>query len=253
MFSIEKMLQTELSFYDSFTRRLDTKYGKIYFNPDNPLSHDSNHAHIMKNLEHPEKAILEIKRFYKEHGLTPRIYPSFLKNELKILRPYLEKAGFTIQVFDNKIFYFPYESQPLTDSVFPVKRITEISDEIIELIYSDHQIDWAGDWTINVLKNHFKDGRFHLLGLYEAGKCVSLASVKTMEGYSRVDDVLTHKDYRERGFATNLMKYLVGYHRSISGNYLYLWADNPVAIRMYLGIGFKEIYADIQHWTAYIK
>jgi GNAT superfamily N-acetyltransferase len=249
MFDIDKMFQTEISFCDSFTNRVETEYGKVYYNPFNPLSHDSNHAHILKNLDHPEKTAQDIKIFFRNFDLIPRIYPSFIKGELEILRPHLISEGFTVKVFDSRTFYIPPKQQPSIDSTISVKRITRIQTDIIELIHTNDD----GDWTINVLNRHVDDKRFHLLGLFEAKKAVSIASVKTMDGYSRVDDVLTHTDYRGRHFGTRLMNYLVGYHRNISNNYLYLWADSPIAIKMYLRVGFKEIQTQMPNWTAYVE
>ena len=246
MFDINRMFQTEISFCDSFANRVDTEYGKLYYNPLNPLSHDSNHAHIMKNLQHPEHTLEEIKTFFRKEGLTPRVYHSFIQGELEILRPYLEAAGFTVKTEDAKAFWFPSDSPAALDSASSVRRITSISSDITELIRSED----AGDWTINVLRRHVDDKRFHLLGLFEAGKCVSIASVKTMDGYSRVDDVVTHMNYRGKHFGTMLMEQLVRYHRAISDNYLYLWATNPIAIRMYLGLGFREIHTVVPYWSA---
>ena len=57
MFDIQAMFRTEISFCDSFTNREDTQYGRLYFNPLNLLSHDSNHAHVMKNVQHPRDAL----------------------------------------------------------------------------------------------------------------------------------------------------------------------------------------------------
>jgi len=249
MFEIEKAANQELTFYESFTNRLDAGFGIIYYNLDNPLSHDSNHAHILRIGERPGEALQEIKRFYNSRGLTPRIYPSFVDNELEILRPHLESEGFTISIFDSVDMYFPFDSSPLTDLASPARRITYISEDIIELIHTDD----SGDWTIKVLQKHINDTRFHLLGYFYQGRYVSIASVKTLEGYSIVNDVVTHKEYRGRGFGTRLIGYLVGYHANISDNYLYLWADNPVAIRMYQRVGFKDVPVSRPHWSAFVK
>lgn len=246
MFDINIMYRTEISYYDSFTNRVDTNYGKLYYNPQNPLSHDSNHAHIMRNLNHPENTLREIKVFFLNQDLTPRIYNSFVAGELEILRPFLMSAGFTIRVENARAFLFPPEIRMPLDAMIPVKRITHISRDVIELIHSEDK----GDWTINVLSKHVDDERFHLLGLFEDGKCVSIASVKTMDGYSRVDDVLTHSHHRGKHFGTRLMQYLVSYHKNISGNYLYLWATNPIAIDMYLRVGFREIPTKLPYWSA---
>jgi len=91
------------------------------------------------------------------------------------------------------------------------------------------------------------------LGLFDGEKCVSTASVKTMDGYSRIDDVTTHLGYRGHHLATKLITYLVDYHSDISDNYLYLYTDNPVAIRMYRNVGFEEISNEIPWWRAFLE
>ena len=128
-----------------------------------------------------------------------------------------------------------------------IRRISSISEDIIDLIHTED----AGDWTINVLKYHVRRENFHLLGLYQAGNCIAIASVNVMDGYSRVDDVLTHKKYRGYHTGTKLIQYLVNYHHRVSDNYLYLWAVNPIAVRMYRNIGFEEFPVEKPFWMAF--
>lgn len=153
----------------------------------------------------------DIVRFYEDHDLTPRIYNSYQERELEILRPHLAAHGF---------------------------------------IVSEHT-DNEGDWTINVLKNHLHHEQFHLLGLYVQGKCRAMASVKFMDGYSRVDDVRTHAAFRGQHLGTKLMTYLLAYHAERSDNDVYLYAHNPIAIKLYENIGFQEFEIDWGHWSAY--
>ena len=81
-----------------------------------------------------------------------------------------------------------------------------------------------------------------------------------MEGLSRVDDVLTDPAHRGRGYAREVMRSLVDYHRRISNNILYLYADNPTAIRVYNDVGFAECFpaaasgddVQVHGWMAYL-
>jgi len=248
MFDLEQMFHRETTFYEAFTNKISTDFGYIFYNPDNPRSHDSNHAQILKINENPGEAVREIKRFYMNEGLVPRIYHSFVDNELEILRPFLEEEGFRIEIFNSTFFYYLADTLPLPEPKTDIRRIKEISEDIIKLVHSEDD----GDWTINVLKNHVRRENFYLLGLYQSGKCIAISSVNVMEGYSRVDDVLTHKKYRGYHTGTKLIKYLVNYHHGVSDNYLYLWAVNPIAVRMYRNIGFEELPIDKPFWAAYI-
>ena len=120
------------------------------------------------------------------------MYHSFIDDELEILKPYLEQESFRIEVFNSTFFYCPTDLVPSTDTETAIRRVDTISEDIIKLIHTEDH----GDWTVNVLKYHIRNENFHLLGLYQSDKCIGIASVNVMEGYSRVDDVLTHKKYR---------------------------------------------------------
>ena len=208
------------------------------YNPDNPQSHDSNHANIFKLDGDLDAVIDDIAHLYRRHHLTPRIYNAYRERELEILRPHLEAHGFTVSLHDDTIFMIWHPTHiPQLDSTDTFRRITQVTDDLIELIHTD---DDGGDWNINVLKSHLHDERFYLLGLYEQGKCRAMASVKIMDGYSRVDDVKTHRAFRGRHLGTKLMTFLLAYHSEHSTNTIYLYANNPIAIKLYRNIGFQE-------------
>lgn len=251
MFDIQKMLQHEISFYKLFTNKTVTEYGIVYYNHLNPLSHDSNHAHILDINGDVDKIVRDIIRFYKGYGITPRVYMSFIDNELERLRPVLESQGFTLTVLNSTFMRFELQKVRTFDSHITVRRIRHISQEILALAYSGEDRDW-GEWSVKVLQAAVKNASFHLLGLFHEGKCVSLASVHIMDGYSRVDDVKTHAAFRGQHFGTQLMNYLTVYHSRTSENYLYLWAENPIAIRMYRNVGFQELNVDMPRWSAFI-
>lgn len=250
MFDIEKMLELDKYFCEFFTNKEQRDYGILYHNTDNPLSYDSNHAHILNFDKDPVSIIQDIIRFYQHLNITPRVYCSFVDNELERLGPCFSDFGFKIET--QKYTYFRFNPAFLTrvTTETDCRRVGEISQDLVDMIYSDED---GGEWTVGVLRKHIHDTSFHLLGLYDSERLIAMAAVKTLDGYSRVDDVMTHKAFRGRRFGTRLMNYLVKYHADISDNYLYLYADDPIAIRMYENVGFKELPVQIPNWTAYLE
>jgi ribosomal protein S18 acetylase RimI-like enzyme len=248
MFSVDNMLSHELTFCQLFTNKVTKEYGIIYCNPLNPFSHDSNHAHILNIDNNPEMAIQRIVQFYRNYGLVPRIYCSSIDGELTHFRATLESLGFTLTVSNEEFMVFPHPFSSNLDTTLSVRRITGIPDDIIDLIHTGD----AGDWTINVLKNAINHENFHLLGLFEHDRCVAIASIQVMDGYSRIDNVVTHLAFRGQHFGTRLIRYLVKYHAALSGNYLYLFADNPIAIRLYKNVGFQTMMINKPYWNAHI-
>jgi len=81
---------------------------------------------------------------------------------------------------------------------------------------------------------------------------VSMASLKHREGIGRVDDVITDPAHRGHGYARAVMHHLVRLHRERCSGLLYLWAENPAAIRAYLDVGFVECGPAPPSWSAWL-
>jgi GNAT superfamily N-acetyltransferase len=238
-----------LHFAEQFADFVVTAYGILYYNDDNPNSWDSNHA-IFTNPDYPlESAITDIIAFYMNKGITPRIYASLQTGELDRLRPHLEKYHFQIS-YENANRYFLWQNPSIIKPMLEIRceRVLELTPDLKEIIYSD--VD-GGEWTIKVLQRHLKSPDFHLLQGSVENKAVTLASVKMMNGYSRVDDVITHQKMQGRGYNSALMHYLVNYHQAKSDNFLYLYASSPRAIHIYQKAGFVELPLQLDNWAAF--
>ena len=128
-----------------------------------------------------------------------------------------------------------------------IRRVRALTPGIIELIRSENE----GDWTVNVLKRHLASERLHLLVGFAGERPVTMGSVNLMDGLSRVDHVITHKQERGKGYCRALVNHLAHYHAGISRNTLYLWAVNPVAIRIYHEAGFRDLPQQPYSWGAW--
>ena len=245
---IKKVIDFEINFPSQFADVVERPYGKLFYNLDNAISHDSNHGVITDLSCDLDQALSDIESFYHEKGLSPRIYPAFLQGEEETLKPFLVKHGFTYQKHDNLYFLWQEDSKIIPNHKLEIIRLLEINDQIIEIIRSEDK----GDWTINVLKHNIQAERFHFLAGYVQGKAVAMASLNMTEGLSRVDDVITHKNYREQGYCSALIHYLVDYHRRISENSLYLYSAEPKAIKIYRKAGFVEFKEQLSSWSAWL-
>lgn len=244
---IKKVIDFEVNFPMKFANVAQKPYGKLFYNLDNPISHDSNHAIITDFNYNLDLAISDIESFYRGRGLTPRIYPAFLQDEEAILKPFLEKHGFTYNKYHNLYLFWREESKIIPNNDLKIKRLSEINDGIIAIIRSEDK----GDWTINVLKRNIQADNFYFLAGYVNGNEVAMASLNLTDGYSRVDDVITHKNYRGKGYCSALIHYLVNYHRNISKNLLYLYSAEPKAIKIYRKAGFVDFKEQLSTWAAW--
>ena len=241
----------ENTFCEDFARVERREYGLLYYQPDNPLSHDSNHAVILDLSGDLDDAVSDATTFYAAQGLEPRFYSSFVADDAALLRPVLERHGFTFRAQALRWFVLGERHTPAPAHSAPpleVRRMRALSRGLRELIHSDGPVPW----TENVLRRHLACEGLHLLAGFVGGLPVSMASLKVMDGLTRVDDVLTHPLHRRRGYARALMAAAVGYHHDLTPQALYLCAENPTAIRIYQEVGFAEQPPPVDQWSAWL-
>jgi len=221
-------------------------WGLMFWNEGNKASHDSNHAVITDYLG-VESSVREIESFYKSKGIAPRIYSSLQVNDLERITPSLNKHEFILEVNDTEYFVHDHESILHDSDGLNIERVKRLDIDMMETI----AVEYGGDWTIKVVEKHLHHPSYHLLGGFVDGELASLASVSVYAGYSRVDDVFTRDKFRGKGFAGAIINHLVNYHRGLTDNHLYLYSDNPSAIKIYEKAGFSLIPQEFKTWMAY--
>jgi ribosomal protein S18 acetylase RimI-like enzyme len=248
MIDIDILRECENNFPVDFANTIDTSYGRLFHNADNPTSHDSNHAIILDLTADIDAAVADIAAFYGKLNIPPRTYQAYLPGEEEVLRPYFARHGFVFREFgENDYFEHVKRSAITVSSDIIFKRVTELDPALEGMIWSEDE----NDREIKVLRNHVKADSFHLLAGYLGTTPVTMGSVKLMDGLSRVDDVLTPRQHRGHGYGRALTDHLVKYHSALSRNALYLYASNPTAIRIYREAGFVDMPLALKSWSAW--
>ncbi len=259
-FDLSKLYKQEIMFPGALAEVVNRKYGMLFYNKSCQLSYDTNHAVITDLNCDLDAAIKDILSFYNSRQVDPRIYFAFIPGELKILKPYIDKYGFEIGVCeDTSFFIYRQEQQRIEIADMEFIRLIEPDPDVDEVLMSGTEevpevieSGFCGQWWVTFMHNALKVDHIHMLVGYIKNKPVTIASVNIMEGYSRVDDVKTHSEFWNKGYSSALMSYLVKYHMDLSDNELYLFAQNPTAIRVYEKVGFERIPDAVSMWSAYI-
>jgi GNAT superfamily N-acetyltransferase len=247
MIDRQKLIECEIRFPAEFSDLTVHPFGLLFCDPDNPHSHDSNHAVLLNPGSDPEPAIAAIIAFYQQRGIPPMIYPSFQPGELGSLAPALERLGFRITIFDVIYMFRKAPSRITPIPELEVKRLAAVCPALEELIFSENPFD---QWTAPRLRRHLASDRFHLLAGFVDGHLATVASLNLLDGHSRVDDLLTHRIFQGQGYGRSLLHHLIAYHDRISANLLYLYAANSAAIRTYRDAGFAELPKQLPGWSA---
>ena len=248
MIDIEQLRRCEIEYFRSFTDVVSTSYGLLFFNVDNPLSYDSNHAVILRQERGLARAVDDIVRFYREKRLVPRIYPSYQPEELARLRPVLEEKGFVVEESPLRLFVWQGEPQAETNRTLKVRRARELDNAIIGLVNSDGE----APWTVGVLRRHLLSPSFYLFAGYVNDTPVTMASLTPLSQGTTLSDVITHQAHRGKGYARALLHQVVAHHRRASRNMLYLFVSDPAAIHIYEQLGFVEQEDSPPMWSAFL-
>lgn len=249
MLDYDRLICCEIHCYRRISNALNTEYGVLFYNEENPQSHDSNHAVILREDQPLERIIDQIVRFYRQRDLTPRLYASYRPGERERLTPALRARGFQFLDEDSHLYIWRRPSRIVVRAALDIRRARTLEPGISEVFNSE-----GGEpWTIGVLRRHLLQESFHLLVGCINGLPVTTASLVVMDGFTAVGDVMTHRQHRGRGYARALIHYLVQYHATLGRqDVLYLFANNPVAIRIYEEAGFVRQEPGLDVWSAYL-
>ena len=90
-------------------------------------------------------------------------------------------------------------------------------------------------------------------GIWESGKLVSVAGTQAISrryGVAVVANVMTHRDYRDRGYATECVSALTqALLREVQDVVLNVAPENAPAIRVYQRLGYEEAYRLAEGWA----
>lgn len=248
---ISDIINFEINYPKIFTNYYNKKFGTLFYNKNNPSSHDSNHSIILNFNINLDNSINEIINFYKSKKIIPLIYQSFSDQDNKLIS-LLKKYNFEI-IYKKAKFYIYNKNDckiNIKHNKLKINRIKKINNNIIDLLLFEDN----GIWNINKLKNAVKNKNFYLFAGSLENKIVTIGSINVDNKLSRIDDIKTHSNFRNQGYCTKLLNYMIDfYNLNIKNKTLYLYSENPIAIKIYKKLGFVEIKEELKLWGAFLK
>ncbi|MDN3019120.1 GNAT family N-acetyltransferase [Paenibacillus sp. BSR1-1] len=232
---IDKIIQFENHFAELQAKVVEKPYGRIFYDQDNPLSYDSNHAYIKEDFDGDwNLAINEIIDFYREMAIIPRVYTfTRSKNNVGL---FLEENGFLKQI--EELSFYVQKNKKLIDRARTIDiRRLHLSDEQ-ELSHFGQELS---EWGYKSLMKAIGNKDFYLFGGYEADALVCIASLYKQGDISRINDVFTKSDKRGKGYGAQLINFITEFNDKTLHTVSYLYANNPIAINMYKKAGYVEM------------
>lgn len=218
-----------------------TDWGAMFWDDSNPTKHDINHACILNENKFSE-ALAEIKAFYTEKGLIPRVY--LCGNQHETQKKTFLQNGFKLNDAGDFQYFLLTEPNEIPEThnleIRELTKASEVTDRLLENLYGIY-MDEDPD-TINRMSRQLPRCIESEMCRVWCGyfnndpACIAMV-VDSLYGMQFFDLVETAAIYRNRGFARELISFLV--NRAERSTFLY--SENPTAIRIYEQAGFRKV------------
>jgi len=230
-------------FPKTFTNFIKKDFGILFYNENNKNSYDSNHALIYKNKIKDLGSVLEfITEFYNRMNISPSIYQAvedegYFKKNIVIF----EKHGYSVWS------ECPYNFMLLTDDN-NIKCDNQLDIQLItvwdERIETDICIPSNEMHEIEVIrKSIICENHWVFIG-YTEGKAVAITYFHVSEyDCCRFDYIIISKDYRKKGFARELLSYVVDYCNENNIKNCFQWPAHESSERICYEAGFRHLFS----------
>lgn len=236
---VNSIKQEEIDFPKRFASYEEKEYGILFYMENNKDSYDGNHACI-----YPEKivdlgAVLDdITAFYKRLGIRASIYHPFEKNYFQDNIEILKAHGYCYTAEeDHRVMLLTAENQ-----IDAQGRLTiQVADGWDERVATDILLPGGEPWEVEVTRKRAgQEGAFLFIGFLD-GKAVVYTDIHQSEhGNTRFDYIVTAKEERGKGYASELLSFVVEYCKEHKLPVCWQWAG-PSEHICYKA-GFREVF-----------
>ncbi|PGY06812.1 GNAT family N-acetyltransferase [Bacillus sp. AFS031507] len=238
---LHKILELDFAYLDTFTNRMDTSWGSIFYNEDQPAYYDANHAHIIQVPENPEAVIEEVLHFYTDRNLAPRFYIYDFEKQARFIEA-LQTYQFQTESLVSPVQLWNQEiNEHKRNDKVTIERVT--TDNFHEALEIECSIKELGGREVREksLPEEFKHPSFtHYLLRYD-GVAFSTACLFEHEGQVRLESVATIEEYRGKGLIGELIYFLQEEVKNQGVENFWVFPINERVEKVYLKYGFQTI------------
>lgn len=241
MNSSQDVLMLDILYYETFTKRIDTNWGTIFCNENQPNYYDSNHAHIINACEHPQAVINEVILYYQSRNIIPRFYIFNLELQQNLIYE-LKKRNFKyeelinpVQLWNNRVI------EIVNNKRVSIEKVTEVNyQEALDIEGSIKE--FGGKETIEkVYEAQFKHQSFtHYLLRYEGIAC-STACLFEDGNQARMESVATIEEFRGKGLIGEVIQFIQIEVMKRGIKKLWVFPINESVEKVYQKYGFQTV------------
>ena len=232
----------DIAYCETFTRRIDTSWGILFCNENQPDYYDANHARIMTACDNSHEVAEEVINFFQSKNIVPRFYIYDLENQQNLLTE-LKSRNFKyeelispVQLWDNNIISIP------TDPMVKIEKVTK--ENYREAIEIEGSIKEFGGLEVmeKVFEEQFNHPAFtHYLLRYDGVAC-STACIFVDGNQARMESVATLEAFRGKGLIGQIIHYIQQEVTKKRIEKLWVFPINEAIEKVYQKYGFETVH-----------
>lgn len=246
----ESILEEEAEFPKLMADCQEKEYGLLFYMDQNKDLHDGNHAFISpEKITNLEVVLDDINDFYTEKGITPSIYHPYTENYFSDNHSVFEAHGYTVTYeAPHRVMLLSADNEIVTEKRLDIKILNKWDEKIA----GDILIPSGEPWEIDPIKNMLQyDGSYVFVG-YQNDKAVAYTNIHISKHCNtRFDYIVTSKEHRGKGYASELLSFVVEYCKSNGFPACWQWAG-PSENICYKA-GFREVFSMPAGYASYIN
>jgi len=235
----ESIKQEEIDFPKRFASYVEKEYGILFYMEDNKDSYDGNHACIYPQKITDLGAVLDdISAFYKRFGIKASIYHPFEKDYFRNNEEILNAHGYTYTAEDDhRVMLLTEVNRIRSEKRLDIRVLSEWDERVA----TDILIPSGEPWEVDVTKKRVEQEGTYLFVGYLDDKAVVYTDIHKSEyGNTRFDYIVTAKESRGKGYASELLSFVVEYCKENDFPMCWQWAGPSEHICYQAG--FRETF-----------
>lgn len=235
--------ETDLFYLESFSTKETRPWGALFWNTDNPMYYDANHADIFSPINEPEQAAVveEVIAFYREKQLIPRFYLYDSERHQSFIGLLMKKGFFfeelesPVQVWSGSFAHVPSNPE------LSIERVTDENYEAAMTVECSIQEFGGKEVREKAFAQEYRHPAFQHYLLRLKGTPVSIACTFTHGNDVRVESVATLGDYRGQGLIGHLLCHIQQEFAQSGGKTLWVYPINHLVEKVYQRYGFATL------------
>ena len=228
-----------------FSQGQAAPWGILFYNPNNTLSIEANHSVLWQSYQNYNDVLAQTSYFYNSKNCLPRLYCYLPSSEESRLLQAVYQFGGTVTKSDLQLLTCRVPVEQSVASPLTFEKLTQWDPALQQFILQEN-FHLEG-----TLRGSMEHNSYSLIVGRLFGTPVTMAGLWDSGSVLRISNVMTGEAFRGCGFALALIRHIINLAAQAEKP-AYLFANNPVAIRVYLRAGMTLETPDFSlfNWEA---